>query len=335
MSTSPPHSPLPPGPPSGAEPSETPDSLPAPPSGTCISCGKPSPDQLSLCPACQQTLKGFTAAAPVGDEPVVIRGRVCLQCGYQLDGLRSDRECPECGTPVARSLQGDLLRYSAPDHLRMLHVGITIAEAAVCMIVPLMLVMGGMEVVAASVSISSAAVSFLGEGLGVVLTTASIVGWWMFSTPDPIQLGRDTAIGARRLLRASLVAELVVSVVQFGVSFLVPIPSIAAGGPGGGGGIIGGGVETLSLGLAVISGAAFLVRFFTSLMYMQTIALRIPNASLYKHAGRFMWLGPVVTVVLCGFGIIFAYISYIVLLESARRLVKHERARAAAMQTIR
>jgi hypothetical protein len=39
-------------------------------------------------------------------------------------------------------------------------------------------------------------------------------------------------------------------------------------------------------------------------------------------------------VVLCGFGIIFAYISYIVMLESARRLLKHERARAAAMQAM-
>ena len=48
---------------------------------------------------------------------------LCVHCGYNLRGLSTDRKCPECGTPIAKSLRGDLLSSADPDWLRRLHRG--------------------------------------------------------------------------------------------------------------------------------------------------------------------------------------------------------------------
>ena len=40
----------------------------------------------------------------------------CLHCGYNLRGLLPEGDCPECGTAVARSTHGSLLRFCDPDN---------------------------------------------------------------------------------------------------------------------------------------------------------------------------------------------------------------------------
>lgn len=55
---------------------------------------------------------GFEAASAPAPEPVRgIASRVrtefaCVSCGYGLRGIAVDALCPECGTPVMRSVQG-------------------------------------------------------------------------------------------------------------------------------------------------------------------------------------------------------------------------------------
>ena len=39
----------------------------------------------------------------------------CLRCGQTLRGLPLRGFCPECATPVAASVQGDLLRHTPPE----------------------------------------------------------------------------------------------------------------------------------------------------------------------------------------------------------------------------
>src|SRR4051812_23886211 len=50
----------------------------------------------------------ISAAASVPD----VRSTLCEQCGYVLDGLPTNGNCPECGKPIAESAAG-LRRPSA------------------------------------------------------------------------------------------------------------------------------------------------------------------------------------------------------------------------------
>jgi predicted RNA-binding Zn-ribbon protein involved in translation (DUF1610 family) len=285
---------------------------PPPPVIACVSCGATIPGGgLTMCRTCHQALGGRLPGAGDGDaEPVVVQDRICLSCGYRLDGLRSDRECPECGTPVARSLRGNLLRYSSPAYMRQLHVGMLLAELATCSLVVVFAVNILLAMVGVSRGLPEHEATFLGGLLGLAASTASLVGWWMFSAPDPAQLGQDTAMGARRLLRIVLVTEAVAGI----AGFLIPLLLSTTAGSGD--------VVEAVTGIAML---VWLVRFVVSMLYLKGMALRFPDGKLREQAGRFIWLGPVVTLVLCGFGFLVAYIMYVLILDRARELLKQHR----------
>ena len=97
------------------------------------------------------------------------------------------------------------------------------------------------------------------------------------------------------------------------------IPSPAGGGPG----------AAWALGLAVAVGffviAVYVLRFFTSMAYLRSVATRFPDIALYKRATTFMWLGPVLAVcsiVTCFISLAVAYVFYLVNLDKTRRLLR-------------
>ncbi len=47
----------------------------------------------------------------------------CLDCGYNLRGLRAGGTCPECNFSIDRSLRGDRLLHASPHRLRRLVAG--------------------------------------------------------------------------------------------------------------------------------------------------------------------------------------------------------------------
>lgn len=55
----------------------------------------------------------------------------CRKCAYNLRGLSLAGRCPECGSPVGVSVQGNLLRYSDPAWIDALAKGLWITLWAI------------------------------------------------------------------------------------------------------------------------------------------------------------------------------------------------------------
>lgn len=135
----------------------------------------------------------------------------CIICDYDLQALDPAGKCPECGTPIERSLHGDLLRHSDQAWLRTVHRGLRITTWSVwalvlaCIALPVMLLLSMM---AEGVPI----VDFLREklfiGLGMfAMLVAPIgisVGVWFATATEPRELQK----GALRpmTLRATSIA---------------------------------------------------------------------------------------------------------------------------------
>lgn len=281
----------------------------APPTANCAGCGSlfvldgPS----ALCPRCRSVLPGVHIDAPGADEPFIVRDRVCINCKYDLSGLLSDRACPECGTPIRRSLQGNLLRFAAPEYVRKLLRGATIAEVAGALVALQFIVM--LAILPFVTGRLEGALTIGAEIFSLAIAACSAVGWWALSAPDPDPLGDDRAIGARRLLRVSLIAELAIGTATLlvylaFVDFATGEMMIA---------------ENVHDALMLVGMMTWLARFVISMIYLRTIALRIPDVKLYTSAGRLIWMGPLLTVVSCGVGIVVPYIAYMMMMERIRR----------------
>src|SRR3954469_21862257 len=49
----------------------------------------------------------------------------CLRCGYNLRSLATNARCPECSTPIASSLDTNLLRYGDPSWTSILALALS------------------------------------------------------------------------------------------------------------------------------------------------------------------------------------------------------------------
>jgi ribosomal protein L37E len=132
----------------------------------------------------------------------------CIRCGYNLHGLTMGGTCPECGTPVARTLDGNVLRYSSPEYLNKLQRGILFIVISYILSLAMMLLMIPIALLAAfaefdsntdySVIVMAAGllITFIGLAVGII----SVLGWWWFSEPD------TDFVGAPPMVTSSLLA---------------------------------------------------------------------------------------------------------------------------------
>jgi hypothetical protein len=267
-----------------------------------------------------------------GTAQTVHDSRPCLVCYYNLQGLPAAGVCPECGTPVADSLRGNLLRYSPVLFLHRLRTGISLVFWA-ALASTLLMVLG---VVARFVAAGAAAaaggppgggwsslVDAVVAGLTAIISGLSIYAWWLFSSPDPALLGQDRAESARRWLRWGVTAVAVTTLAAFIVSTAEAaglLPSVAPVGPGGG-------PAALSSWPMVLSGVIWLagfiawgVQFFAAMLYLRHMSMRMLDLELYRLARRNIWLLPVLYTVgaLICVGPFIALVLYLIMLWGVR-----------------
>jgi hypothetical protein len=89
----------------------------------------------AVCPDCKHPVTETLDLVPGRllplDQPFTLDWDApCLQCGYNLRTLRTDRQCPECGQPIRTSVGGDRLLFADAIWLRRVRTGITLWLAA-------------------------------------------------------------------------------------------------------------------------------------------------------------------------------------------------------------
>ena len=183
----------------------------------------------------------------------------CRHCGYELRGLSPTGMCPECGTPIERSLRRNFLQFSDPPWVKRLATGASVIAWGILVGIGLAFVGGGLE----GAGVVGAAIA-----LSLVPGIMHLIGTWMLTTPEPgAELGGEDP-RSRGLARWAVAVSVVASLTAAGVVFASEAASTVIDGVGG---IVG------------------LVGFFALFVYCRKLALRIPDYDLARHTRTVMW----------------------------------------------
>jgi len=191
----------------------------------------------------------------------------CARCGYNLRGLRAGHLCPECGTPIERSLIGNLLRFADPVWLDKLRLGV--ALKLWMLLVALVVGAGGAVAAAFGLFVIQAALSLVAGVLGL---------WalWLITTPEPNIATTEDPMSLRRLLRVCAVIGFFGGQAQ---AFTGATPGIAPGA-------LPGILVLVTIGVMMLVG---LVAMFGEFVYLRRFASRIPDQKLADNTTVVMW----------------------------------------------
>lgn len=224
------------------------------------------------------------ARIPAPGQPLT-EDLTCTRCGYNLRGLTLDKLCPECATPIARSIHGNLLRYADPEWLDKLRLG---AELMLWSIL-----IGVVLGVAAGLFMAFMTVGLPQVFVSIVFMLTGVLGLWamfLITTPEPAIAFDEDPVTLRKVVRWCAVANFLGTAVQQAA-------------------------QTGGLGTAVVVAGRLLeiiglVAYIGQFMYLRRLARRIPDEKLARQTMVVMWgyvgasavvlLGGVVTILAIG-----------------------------------
>jgi hypothetical protein len=259
----------------------------------CPGCGRDLTDVSPMwtCPECATT----PDSASVKDG--MLKGdRPCLQCGYNLKGLEISGRCPECGGEVLRSLQGNLLIYSASAFVSKLVLGSTLVLWGLVLFC--ISLIGSFLAGASRVPANPAWLSVFPVAMKVIPLVGSVCslsGWWFLSAPDPALMGQDRMTSARKVLRITVIlsaaafAAATFSQMQTGG---VSLTSVFRRGPANLSFIM-----TAGNAAVLINALVWPVKTFASLQYVHAIALRAQSVPQARRARILIWFAIIGAIV--------------------------------------
>jgi hypothetical protein len=204
-------------------------------------------------------------AEPVAGAPAAFTTDLaCVVCGYNLRGLMPGGRCPECGSPVDRSVHGNLLRYADRGWLEKLLLGVRLMLWGLLLSVLTNVgsnaaVLAGMYPPRAFFIIVGSFVSGLGLAVAILLTTE-----------EPRVALSDEKERLPTVIRACAAAVCLDQIL-----YVVPIASQAV-------------PYWLRIAEAILSSTA-VVSYVGKCIYLQRFALRIPHARLARSTRIVMW----------------------------------------------
>ncbi len=208
----------------------------------------------------------------------------CVSCGYNLRGLDPDRVCPECATPISRSIRGDYLRFSDPKWVRLLASGMN--WVLLGLLFSIMSCFGYVETLKVLI-VRNPLPDVRTLGIGIIVQSIYLVGFWAVTTPDPAYLIRETEITMRRIVRLWGIVSFVVNPIEQAI-LMEPL---------------GMGAAAIILSKCVVGVIGFLA---TSTYFVQ-LARRIPDHELARQTRVVMWgLAVCLLLILVGVSLLFA-----------------------------
>lgn len=279
----------------------------------------PIPDHLR--PSAPPTTPGGLPTGRVRD------GALCVGCGYDLAGLSPNGQCPECGTPIANSLRGDLLAFAPAAYLATLHRGASIVVVTILVMVVFFVLSFGVGMYFAASSPTGTApvvVEALASIGGLVLGLVLLYGWWLLSTAMPAH--KSTHLDKARIwVRGLLIASAGLTALQFvaGLAIGVSPASTAPSGPGTAGASMG--AIALVGGFGLLGTLVGVGGYIVQMLYVGWLGQRIPDQDIHRRGKRNAWLVPLLATVgaIILVGPLIALILYWNLVNDLRKQLKH------------
>lgn len=205
-------------------------------------------------------------ARPVVATPID-EDTACARCGYNLRGLRADGLCPECATPIARSLQAKRLRFADPDWLDKLRLGVAY-QLRTLLLATLAVVS---EIVAPSV-LRGASLLF-----GIASFVLALMAVWYTTEPEPNIAASEGRMSLRRFIRVGAVIGAVCTA-GAGVAASGILPSLTASAG-----------KYLAAAFAALAILVVVITMFAAFVYLRRFARRLPDRRLARITTAVMW----------------------------------------------
>lgn len=196
-------------------------------------------------------------------EAVIAADTPCVICGYNLRGLRHGGRCPECGSPINRSVYGDFLRYADSVWLKKLLLGVRLklwnivigfVLGAPAGIAAILLRRGGPPIL---------------TGLQIIGGAIGIAAVFLITAQEPRTALSEDAVTLRKAVRLCTIIAFVGQLLAQIGAFLGPIVWLTV--------------------IGSIIGIAAVAAYFGEFIYLRRFALRIPNERLARSTRIVMW----------------------------------------------